>query len=84
MDLVIAIAQRTTIVDVRCQPTDGRRRQRPDQVSSRIGLQACYEGAVVRSEALTEGSRDRAEVGLPIDRYTRPPRLEAIDVRWFN
>src|SRR5881396_3758257 len=82
MDLLIAIMQRTTILDVGGQAIHHWRRQCPDREST--VLQGVQERAVGCAERAAEGRRDRAEVRLLRDFDTSLPSLEAIDISWLD
>ncbi len=82
MDLVIAVMQRTAILDVSRPTVHGGRRQRPDWESA--ALQRRQEVAVGLPERVPEVRFHDVEVWLPAHQDTRLPGLEAVDIRWFN
>src|SRR6266498_3245625 len=82
MDLLIAIMQRSAVLDVGGQAAHRWRRQTPDR--ERSAPQVIEEGAVGSTKRAPEGSRDGGEVRLLGNLDTRLPSLEAIDIRRFN
>src|SRR6266567_3856746 len=82
MDLLIAIMQRATVLDVGSHSVDRCWRQRPDRDSQ--VLQRVKEVAVGLAKGGPEGRRHGSEVWLLGNLDTRLPRLEAIDIGRFN
>ena len=82
MDLMIAIMQRATVLDVRSRTIDCGRRQRSDWQCSIF--QSIQEGAAGLAKCSPEGWRDGGEVGLLRNLDTRLPGLEAIDISRFD
>ena len=88
MDLLIAVAQRATVVDAGADAKDNRRRQGPRQERS-INADALQERAAIGTKLsaegidVTEGTRRREaiRIGLLEHRDARIPSLEDIDVR---
>ena len=78
MDLLIAIVQRSAVVNVsRCAADRGGRQCALRQST---GAQRIQEVTAIRAQSGAESSRNRAEVSFLSNRDTSVPCLEAIDI----